>query len=329
MRAARRARTQLTARLAVYAALLLAPRGASAASPQDKAAAETLFREGRALLEAGRFGEACPKLAESYRLDPTTGGLMNLARCHEGEGKTASAWAEYRAVVERAKKEGFPERVAVAERLAAALEPTLAKLELRPPPEAPPGLVVTRDGSELRRAALGVEIAVDPGSHFIEARAPGHTPWSQRVRVEPRGRVRVAIPTLSVLAPTPGPVRDELGARLRAGGLVVTGVGVAGLAVGLTLGGLAAADYGRAAGEPSLCPQKVCTPAGRALVTDGDTKAAAAQWTIGVGATVAAAGLLVLVAGAARPGPARGAKASRGAQATQAALEALTGGVTF
>ena len=38
---------------------------------QDSAGAEALFQSGHQLFEAKRYGEACPKFAESFRLDGT------------------------------------------------------------------------------------------------------------------------------------------------------------------------------------------------------------------------------------------------------------------
>ena len=79
-------------------------------SDTDRQIAQSLFDEGRILLEADRPREACPKFAESQRLDPGGGTLLNLALCLELSGKTGSAWARYQEARAIAARDGRKDR---------------------------------------------------------------------------------------------------------------------------------------------------------------------------------------------------------------------------
>ncbi|HZO14338.1 MAG TPA: hypothetical protein VFB62_13795, partial [Polyangiaceae bacterium] len=105
----------------------------SAAAQTNAAIAEKLFREGQEAFAAERYAEACAKFAESNRVDPQLGTLLNLATCHEKEGKPASAWSEYTKLVDLAKTSGDKERAEYARGRAAALEPRLPQLQVRVP----------------------------------------------------------------------------------------------------------------------------------------------------------------------------------------------------
>ena len=44
-------------------------------NPEEKAAAEALFDEGRKLKADGKFSEACPKFEESQKMAPAMGRI--------------------------------------------------------------------------------------------------------------------------------------------------------------------------------------------------------------------------------------------------------------
>ncbi|XXX71675.1 hypothetical protein WMF30_28920 [Sorangium sp. So ce134] len=222
----------------------------------DKALAEGLFQDGKKLMDEGRLAEACPKLAESQRVDPTVGTLLNLAVCHEKEGKTASAWAEFKEASALAASAGQQDRSQFAAKRASDLEARLTRLVLEVA-EAAPGMSITLNGKELSAAAAaGSGIPVDPGTATIEAKAPGKQPWSQQVALAPGPSTpRVVIPKLEDAAaqaqakaappappPPPPAVRpgaakpESTGSPLRAVGFVAGGVGLAGLGVGAVFG---------------------------------------------------------------------------------------------
>jgi hypothetical protein len=194
-------------RSALVAGLTLSSAGASAqAPPGDPAAmAEALFQQARDLFKQAQYGEACPKFAESQRLDPKLGTLLNLAVCHEKLGKFATAWAEYTSAAAIARREGHKERESFARDQVAALEKRLARVIVQvTAPEA--GLSVTLDDQPLAGVALSTPLPVDPGKHRIAATAPGKKAWSKEIEVPPeRTEVVVPIPALEVGAALPAP----------------------------------------------------------------------------------------------------------------------------
>jgi hypothetical protein len=247
--------------VSVLALALAAPRLAAAqTTPQDQAVAQSLYDEAKKLMTANRWPDACPKLEESQRLDPTPVTEFYLADCYERVGRTASAWTTFLDLAATEHKNGgakSTEREKVARDRAKALEPKLSQLVIDVPATARvAGLVVKRDGETVREGQWGAQLAVDPGKHTVEASAPGKKTWtatqdvqgpgtSTTVHVEALADAPLDVaqtPTLTTLPATPPatPGADTTSSSpLKTVGLIVGGVGVAGLAVGGIFGAMA------------------------------------------------------------------------------------------
>lgn len=255
------------ARLALACAALMALPGAARAddAPRDPAMAQSLFDRARVLMDAGRFADACPLLAESQRLDPGGGTLLNHAVCLELSGKLASAHARFQEALGQAIKDGRADRRKIALERIAALAPRLSTISIVVPPASrAEGLTVRLDGSKMGPITWGVPAAVDGGTYNIEAAAPGYAPWSKLVEVgAAESVVEVRIPVLAPLqrpapstpvqaSPPPAPAPALPPSRkLSRASWITGGVGV-GLAALATATGIAALVLDDSAEEEAL-----------------------------------------------------------------------------
>ncbi len=198
--------TRLAATLALAAALPASVARADAGQG-SKAVAQALFEQGCELLEHGHVAEACPKLAESQRLDPGTGTLLWLGDCLEQNGQTASAWAAFSEAASGAAA-AHDTRERVAQERVQRLASKLSRLMIAvPQAAASQGLVVQRDGTALGAAEWGTPLPVDPGVHTVSASAPGRAAWSTSVQVPSvPGTLQVTIPVLDPLPAEPAPI---------------------------------------------------------------------------------------------------------------------------
>lgn len=271
---------------AVLASATLLP-AAAAAQSDSTAMAEALFQQARDLFQQDHYADACPKFAESQRLDPKLGTLLRLAVCNDKLGKTATAWAEYTSAAAIAHRDHQKEREDFAREQIAALEKKLPRVIFQvTTPD--PSLRITWDDQSMAGAVLGTPLPVDPGKHRIAAAAPGKKPWSAEITV-PAEKTEVLVPIPSLAAeelvippPTPiapppvtvtppplapqAPPAPVLPPPPPAGGealiAVYTGFGVGGLGivVGTITGILTLANAGsirsqcKGAGMPPTCP---------------------------------------------------------------------------
>lgn len=228
------------------AALMAAPQTVAADDNESGvAAAESLFQEGRKLMDAKRYDDACPKFAASQKIAPATGTLLNLADCYEKNGQLASAWARFHDAIALARRLGRPDREQIARQRAEKLEPQLIRLSIV---SRSTSLDVKLDGSPIDPAAMKTPIPIDPGEHTIEASAQGKKPFSTTIDVvEGSNAPSVEIPELEDEPKTERiePQRQEIiepphdehrGSPQRTIGVIAAGVGVVGLGVGGYLG---------------------------------------------------------------------------------------------
>jgi len=280
---------------------------------QERSLAAALFEEGRALMAKGLYSEACPKLAESHRLDPGGGTLLNLALCHEREGKIATAWVEFREAQAMARKDNRPEREAAAAGELRKIEPNLSRLSIIVPAEVnAPGLTIKLDGAVVAPAAWGTKIPIDPGKHSILAEAPGRRPFEAKVDVGPSA----SEPTVTLMPltsdtalsdkPIAGPsavsAQPDLdqgaaapaGSGRRVAGYVIGGLGLVGLGVGAGFGVMA---INKQSASDDICSGTSCPQAAVTLNEQARGFATASNVAIGVGLAGLLAGtILVLTA---------------------------------
>jgi hypothetical protein len=297
--------------------LWLAAPAARAQGDDPRAIAEALFRSGRELMAAGDLSEACAKFAESNRIDPKPGTLMNLALCHEKAGRTASAWAEYVQAAEISRRAGQDERERVANERAHSLEATLPHLVIDS--SAGPDAAITLDDQPIGAGAFGTPIPVDPGEHVVAATAPGKDAFHETVTAAPIPElVTVHVPALSTTWSAPPvssvrrddprrapPTNDGASAR-RTWGFIAGGAGAALIGIGSYFG-IRAFDEKHVA--DNACGGMYCTQSGHDAISA--MKTAEAVSTISIAAGVVGVGVgLYLVLSPPRTATARAGGAS-------------------
>ena len=295
--------------VATLVAVDLAPTPCFAGPAETRAAADALFREGRALVKQGNLAAGCDKLEASQNLDPAPGTLLALADCFEKDGRLASAWSTWNDAVVLSRQRNDTRRMETAEKRAKTLEGKLPKLQVDVPRDsAVEGLVVKRNGKIVESSIFGSAIPVDPGPQAIFATAPGREPWdtSVDIKAEP-GVTNVSIPVLvkvpeppkivevpvekpKVEPPKPPPPKSN---TQRTIGIVLTSVGIAGIAGGGVLGGLTFWNVNKAEGLCAGTNPPQCSQAGLDAYGSADLTAKISNVSFAAGGAVLLTGIIV------------------------------------
>jgi hypothetical protein len=268
------------------------------AQAEDQAGARALFTEGKQLMKAGKYAEACPKLESAQKLYSSAGILLNLGDCYEKVGRTASAWTRFGEAASVATRSNRSEDADEAHRRQEALEPALVRLVIRVSSPVP-GLVVTRDGVALDEAIWGTKLPVDPGDHLVRAEAPGYEPWSTSVSITKRGdTLTVKVPKLGAAATVEKVAPDRIQDTPPKPVAHASGGGGNGLAWGLLLGGVVVG----AGGGTLMVIESQRAGSARNKMDQAGYDATRTPWTIGLvsaiaGGVAGVAGVVLFVVG--------------------------------
>ena len=155
-------------------------------TPTQIQAARELFADASKDEDAGRWESALEKLHRVADVKLTAGIRYHIALCEEKLGLTATALAHYGDALQAANAEHNKEVIELLR------EPFLGDLRARVPslalnvPRDVSDVEVTIDGQRQPSGLWGVGVPIDPGTHRVEAHAPGRRPFTREIAMRDR-----------------------------------------------------------------------------------------------------------------------------------------------
>ena len=248
---------------------------AHATTPSDAAASQALFERGRKAAERGDFQLACSSFAESQRLDPGAGTLMNWATCEARQGQLAAAWQHFNEAATLLRP--GDDRAAFVQRQIRALSARLPRLTVRLSAVAPAGTLVLRNGIALSEPSMGVPLPVDPGNVELLVTCAGHHPRRSVLPIAEGEQLELTLEPGEPYAPVapsrgatnqPAPRTEaEPGRWQRDLGISLVALGSLGAGLGLASGVVVAA---RKASADAHCPAQRCDDQGLRAADSGE-----------------------------------------------------------
>jgi len=310
------------------------------ASAGDIALARSLGLEGVQLAESGNCAAAIDKFQRAEALYHAPTILVRLGECQVATGKVVAGTENLQRVVRepllpKAPK-AFVDAQARAQKSLDASLPKVAKLKIHV--DAPPGVrpTVKLDGESISLAALDVDRPADPGSHQVEASAPGFKTarsdtmlaeggsGSASLRLEPDAAGGPPPQGMGPVAPyPPGPAAppgygppgqmqmqyppaqpgaETKGSSSKTLGFVLIGAGGVGVAVGSIFGAMALSKRSSIDDSGVCSPKSNCQPSAQGDIDSMKTSATVSTVGFAVGGGALAVGLIVLLtAGKSQP----------------------------
>jgi hypothetical protein len=253
---------------------------AGAQSDADKATARELGGEGQDALDKKDFKTAEDRFRRADQLYHAPTLALGLARAYAANGKYVEAHETYNRIIREGAPAGAPaafqSAVDAAKNEIGAVAPKIGAVVISV--TGATGPKVTLDDQPFSNAALGVKRAANPGTHVVRASAEGYKPAEARVTVTEGGTATAnltlendpnaaaaaatgpAAPVTGPAAPAGGvsapPAESEGGgSSVKTIGIVLMGVGAAGLAAGAITGIMAMGKHSSLSDE---CPDGKC-----------------------------------------------------------------------
>jgi hypothetical protein len=275
-------RAALFSFLAINVFISSASAAEPATEPERPNKVGELTAEADKALAEGRVERACRSFEEALTLTRTAELLISAGKCQQLLGKTASAWRHFTSATILAGSASDTTLEDRARELASRLAPRLSKLRidvLAPLPEQR----VECNGVVIPRTEWGVLTPVDPGELHCLASAPGRTASDLQLTIGAEADIRVLIiPQLKEVTKQPPPPQStpptseqqpqEPKSPVGVIAFVTTAVGVVGIGTGIAFGVMTLVEVGDAEENPLLCPNKLCTKAGRIALDEAEAK---------------------------------------------------------
>jgi hypothetical protein len=270
---------------------------ARAEPASDATHAQALFDEGVKLLQKKDFAAACPRLAESFALDPAGGTALDLAFCYESQDRLASAIETYRAALRIAEADHREDREQSTKTKIDELDAKVGHLHLIASPSdwRAQSWQVLLDAKPITPEATDAAFAMDAGAHVVTVSAPDKRTYARSFAIGDGQTTELVIdPLTDVARPVPAAstkksaseqppilvLRDDVPRRnwsiaVGSAGFVAIGVGV--------VSGIVAANLH--AESNRLCPTTGCTQDG----SDAEKQADRVAWVSNIGFAAGAA----------------------------------------
>ena len=290
----------------------LSASSALAQGDSDRATARALAEEGYNALKAQKFDVADDRFRRADALIHAPTLVVDDGRALMGLGRFVEAQERFELVLREGVANNAPAvwKVAVtdAAKLLDEVKPKIAWLTILIPNVQHPQVKV--DGRPISEAAVGVKLAVNPGTQNIDVSAEGYEAKTQSITMSEGGEQTLEV-TLTALpsqsssansmpaAPVPPPAKDS-GSRNQTPAYLALGVGGAGVVVGAITGILA---LQKRSDLSSVCNGRDCPRSAESNLNSYHSLGLVSGIGFGVGIAGVATGLVLLSYGGGKSNP--------------------------